>query len=376
MNFEKRCFSIFTQLKSNTVKLAKYIYDLLLENETVIIPGFGAFISTYKPAEIGDNEIKPPSKEISFTRQIRNNDGMLVMAIARKAKISQPNALKRIERERENMLYQLDKGEKIDLKELGTLFYNEQNEIQFLPFQDDNLLMDSFGFQTILMDDVVEEVIEPEPVEAVTENVNEPEIVEKVKPTIEVEGETESVTEKPIEKIELPRPLPVWAIQKPVERKKAGWYWHLLILIPIFIGAYFIVNKLSNSTNKEIYSESTPPVKKQEIIVQTIPPADTLEIETLTKKEAEETVKIESRVNTISTETKYYLVGGGFKKEENAEKFIVRLKERGIEGFMLGQKGNLYLVGIESFNTSNEAYNSLNEIVKKYPDWNLWVCKK
>ena len=72
------------------MKLAKHIHDLLLENETVIIPGFGAFISTYKPAEIGENEIKPPSKEISFTRQIRNNDGMLVTAIARKAKISQP----------------------------------------------------------------------------------------------------------------------------------------------------------------------------------------------------------------------------------------------------------------------------------------------
>lgn len=358
------------------MKLAKYIYDLLLENETVIIPGFGAFISTYKPAEIGDNEIKPPSKEISFTRQIRNNDGMLVMAIARKAKISQPNALKRIERERENMLYQLDKGEKIDLKELGTLLYNEQNEIQFSPFQDDNLLMDSFGFQTISMDDVVEEVIEPEPVEAVTENVNEPEIVEKVKPTIEVEGETESVTEKPIEKIELPRPLPVWAIQKPVERKKAGWYWYLLILIPIFIGAYFIVNKFSNSTNKEFDRKAIPQTEKQEIIVQTITPADTAVIDTFAEKEGEKTVKIEATVNTISTETKYYLVGGGFKKEENAEKFIVRLKEKGIEGFMLGQKGKLYLVGIGSFNTSNEAYNSFNELIKKFPDWNLWVYKK
>lgn len=368
------------------MKLAKYIYDLLLENETVILPGFGAFISTYKPAEIGDNEIKPPSKEISFTRQIRNNDGMLVTAIARKAKISQPNALKRIERARENMLYQLDKGEKIELEDLGTLFYNEQNEIQFLPFQDDNLLMDSFGFQTISMDDVVEEVIEPEPVEAVTENETEPEIVENISEKI-IEPETlvsetdneiisEPVAEQKTETIKLPQYKHEPLTEYPEERKKAGWYWYLLILIPIFIGAYFIVNKFSNSTNKEIDREAIPQTEKQEIIVQTITPADTAVIDTFAEKEGEKTVKIEATVNSISTDTKYYLVGGGFKKEENAEKFIVRLKERGIDGFLLGQKGNLYLVGIESFNTSNEAYNSLNELIKKYPDWNLWVYKK
>jgi cell division septation protein DedD len=89
-----------------------------------------------------------------------------------------------------------------------------------------------------------------------------------------------------------------------------------------------------------------------------------------------ETVKTETTENPILADTKYYLVGGGFKNEENAEKFIVRLKEREIEGFMLGQKGSLYLVGIASFYTENEAYNSLNELVKKYPDWNLWVYEK
>ena len=357
------------------MKLAKYIYDLLLENETVIIPGFGAFVSTYKPAQIGENEIKPPSKEISFTSKIRNNDGMLVTAIARKAKISQPNALKRIERERENMLYQLDKGEKVVIENVGVLFYDEKNEMLFTPFREDNLLLDSFGFQTVSMDDIIKESIEPETIEAFTEQVTEPEIVKTVKPTIEVESEIEPVSEKSIEKIELPRPLPDWAIKKPEKRKKAGWYWYLVILIPIFVGGYFIINKFSKSTHKEMDRDLTQQIEKQEIIVQTITPADSLN-DSVVDNEAVETVKIETTVNTISADTKYYLVGGGFKKEENAEKFIVRLKERGIEGFMLGQKGSLFLVGIASFNTSNEAYNSLNEHVKKHPDWNLWVYEK
>jgi len=365
------------------VKLAKYIYDLLLENETVIIPGFGAFVSTYKPAVISETEIKPPSKEISFTRQIKNNDGVLVTAIARKAKISQPNALKRIERERENILYQLDKGEKVSVENVGVLFYNEKNEISFTPFQKDNLLLDSFGFQPVSMDDFIEESIELETVET----VSEPEQVDaSVKNHVETGIET-TITEPAIKEFnepvfgqqEKPIKLPEYKHEPftvyPEKRKPSGWYWLLLILIPIFIGGYFILNKFSKSSHKEVYLESLPITKKQEIIVQTITPADSLN-DSIVDNEAVETVKIETTVNTISADTKYYIVGGGFKKEENAEKFIVRLKERGIEGFMLGQKGSLFLVGIASFNTSNEAYNSLNEHVKKHPDWNLWVYEK
>ena len=386
MNFEKRCFHIFTQSKTFKVNLAKYIYDLLLENETVIIPGFGAFISTYKPAVIGENEIKPPSKEISFSQQIRNNDGLLVAAIARKAKISQPNALKRIERERENMLYQLDKGEDVIVENLGKLFYNEKNKIQFASFQKDNLLLDSFGFEPISMEDIVEKAIEPEIDEAIVEQVTLSEIVETVsdkvfEPEIEIldlepvdETFAEPIVEKELINIQLPEYKHIPLTEKPEQRKKTGWYWYFLILIPVVIGGYFMFNKISNSTYKEIDREATPQIEKQEIIVQT--PADSAVNESVAENEAVETVKTETTLNSTSADTKYYLVGGGFKNEENAEKFIVRLKERGIEGFLLGQKGSLFLVGIGSFNSANEAYNTLNEHVKKYPDWNIWVYKK
>jgi nucleoid DNA-binding protein len=391
---KKRCFHIFTPLKSNIVKLAKYIYDLLLENDTVIIPGFGAFISTYKPAIIGENEIKPPSKEISFTRQIRNNDGILVTAIARKAKISQPNALKRIERERENILYRLDKGEKVSVENVGVLFYDEKNEISFTPFQKDNLLLDSFGFEIITVADAVEKPEEAGPAKNFTEEITVtegPEINIKTENTdktvseiISSPTESEPVSkeevipenEKEMERIKLSRPLPDWAVKQPVKRKKTGRFWYLLILIPIFIGGYFIINRFSKSTPKEIYRELTPQSEKQEIVIQTITPSDTALSDSVTDKEVVETIKPETTENPILTDTKYYIVGGGFKNEENAEKFIVRLKDRGIEGILLGKKGSLYLVGIASFNTENEAYNSLNELVKKYPDWNLWVYKK
>ena len=350
------------------MKITNYIHELLLSNETVIIPGLGAFISTYKPAEISGNEIKPPSKEISFTGQIKNNDGVLVTAVARKAKISQPNALKRIERERENILYQLDKGEKVTLENVGELFYNEKNEIQFTPFSEDNLLLDSFGLETIPLEDTIEKAIETEPEEALSETVE---------PKTEVEEEIKIVSsEEPVEKIKLPRPLPDWAIEKPVENKKANRFWYLLILIPIFIGGYFVFRDKPASKYSEKNTDQSVINEQQGVQIQTIPPADSMQIDSIQQPVVDSVKIVEPQAGLSGEDSKYYLVGGGFKNEENVEKYILKLKEKGIEGIKLGKRGGMYLVGIAAFENEAEAYKSLNEHLKTYPDWNLWVYKK
>jgi len=349
------------------VKLTNYIHELLLSNEALIIPGLGAFISTYKPAEISGNEIKPPSKEISFTALFKNNDGVLVTAVARRAKISQPNALKRIERERENILYQLDKGEKVIFENVGVLFYNEKNEIQFTPFSEDNLLLDSFGLETITLEDTIEKPIESETSEK---------IIEVVEPTIEVKKEIESLSEKPVEKIKLPEFKSAQAIEKPVVKKKTTWYWYLLVLIPIVIAGYFIFRDKPASNYSENYQDQSAINEQRGVQIQTIPPADSMQTDSVQKSVVDSAKIAEPQVNLPGENSKFYLVGGGFKSEENAEKYILRLKEKGIEGIMIGKRGSMFLVGIASFNTEEEAYNELNRRVRENPDWNLWVYQK
>jgi hypothetical protein len=349
------------------VKLANYIHELLLSNETVIIPGLGAFISIYKPAEISGNEIKPPSKEISFTQQIKNNDGLLVTTIARKAKISQPNALKRIDRERENVLYQLDKGEKVVIESVGILFYDEKNEIQFTPFSEDNLLLDSFGLETISLEDTVEKTV-------VTESAAD--LAEQVEPSTDIEEETESVSEKPIEKIKLPDFKPASAIDKPAESKKTSWYWYLLILIPILIAGYFVFSDKSASLKPKNNQVQPAKIEQQEVQIQSIPPLDSMQTDSVQKPIVDSVKNAEPQVNLQGENQKYYLVGGGFKNEENVEKYILILKEKGIVGINLGKKGSMYLVGIAAFDNEAEAFKALNEHLKTDPGWNLWVYKK
>jgi len=359
------------------LNLSNFIHSLLLENETVIIPGFGAFLSTYKPAEISETEMSPPSKEISFTQQIKNNDGLLVEIIARKAKISQTNALKRIEKARENMLYELDKGESVILENIGKLFYNEANELQFIPFKEDNLLLDSFGLETISTEDLVEKTSETEMTTVLVEETGETIVITDVKnedlpgPDKEIEAENE----KKKESFKFPEFQPPPKLEEPEERRKIAWYWFLLILIPIFIGGYFVIktNKKSNKTEiqitQDIYIE--PQENQEEPIAQ----PDSIQNDSPIVTEIDSTLNVLPESVLPSKTSKYYLVNGGFEIEENAEKYILELKEKGIEGFILGKTGKLFLVGIESFETEEEAIKSLNEHFKADPKQKLWIYK-
>ncbi len=381
------------------LNLSNFIYSLLLENDTVIIPGFGAFVSTYKPAELLKKEIIPPSKEISFTQQIKNNDGMLAEIIARKAKISQSYAMKRIEKARENMLYELDKGEAVIIENIGTLVYNEKNEIQFTPFHDENLLLDSFGLETISKEDaikkieianvetpVIEEVVVPEEVVEIIDETETETIVDPVEEETEIKAEEiiSPVIEKEDEVIQVKKPekiiIPEFkTAEKPdrqEERKKTGWYWYLLILIPIFIAGFFILNNKSKNSEPTIDTEVSSNFQQQTAQSETAVPVDSTENNLDAIIEPETAMNVSPEITASNGVSKYYIVGGGFKNEEKVEKYILKLKEKGINGFALGQKGKLYLVGIDSFDNESDAQESLNKLVKANPGWNLWIYEK
>lgn len=405
------------------MKLGEYIHELIKENETVIIPGFGAFVSNYKPAEIEENEIKPPSKEITFTEQIRNNDGLLVGQIADSEKISHFDALKRIEKERENIIFLLDKGEKVTLEETGILFYNEKNEIQFDSFHDENLLLDSFGLEPVSMS---ETSVEPEekvevPVIEIPQNENkEEESTENKEPeetkdnTVPIEaateddkneenesevGENSAITEpeKPDEEIEkteeketIPAEEPEEILQKePVilseneteEKKKRGGWWYLLILIPIIIAGIFVIKSRSGTEKSE--------PQKSEQISNPIEQALENRSEIIQIDSAKTEITEEQKIDSIETEPtktetqfipqpgsgKFYLVGGGFKEEKNAETYLLELKEKGLNPFHLGKRGNFYLVAVGKYETEAEAVRAKREYTENNPGSGTWIME-
>ena len=76
------------------MRIAEYISKLLYQNDCVIIPGMGGFVTNYTSAKIHpiNHTFYPPSKSILFNAKLLNDDGLLINAISIGEKISYSEA--------------------------------------------------------------------------------------------------------------------------------------------------------------------------------------------------------------------------------------------------------------------------------------------
>ncbi|MCG6190898.1 HU domain-containing protein [Maribellus maritimus] len=432
------------------MNLGPFLYELLLDNETVIIPGFGAFISNYKPAEINreTGEIVPPSKEIVFNQNVRNNDGLLVGYVSKKQSVSHFDALRIIEKERENIIYQLDKGEKIVLEEIGYLLRNERDEIDFEAAIHENLLLDSFGLESIFFEEeeeaeivyasetaeiqeeeerkvesdvseqnkivgsddeesidesetedekTVDPVIAGEEVEEkeIESTFTEPdesdenefaenreEATDQNPPDVETVAQDQKVDET-IEKEKIEEAEPeaeeelVLEDQPEEKRKKRSWLWFLLIFVPLIgAGLYLSKDKLfPDKSYKIVLQEDTAENTSQ--LEESVPPLDTA-VKDSTQEKLVDSVD-SSLTESVPTEvadtgeSKFYLVGGSFKEQENVDKFMEQFDAEGYEPFLLGKRGNFFIVAIAAYPTEREAVLARDTFMEKNPDSGIWV---
>ena len=391
------------------MKLDKYIYILLTENDTVIVPGFGAFLSSYKPAEINNEtqEIIPPSKTISFNQNIRNNDGMLVGMVAEKEQISHFDALKSIEKERDNLIYLLDKGEKVNLENIGILFTDEARTVVLKPINQENLLIDSFGLDKTSL---VFAEAEDKKTEAEVEKPEENALVEEKENNI-VSGEEIGEQQTEIEQEEIEQQNEETAIVPPVEivsaenvseeekalekenkmvaetdnkvevaeKKKRKGLW-LLIFIPIIVAGYYVIQqqekpaKTQTPPQKTETQEPEKPEENTNIIISDSLVTDTLKaiIDTTVQQEIQE----DNNSELVEEGPRYILVGGSFKDESNAEKYVEQLKADGYQPFHLGKRGSFYIVGIGKYNSFEEADKAKEIYTGKNPGSGVWVKKE
>ena len=385
------CFVILPP-KFIQVSFGKEIYTLLLQHDIVIIPGLGAFVSEYQPAEISDesDEIKPPSKTISFNTQLKNNDGLLVGHIAEKLHISHFNALVRIEKERDEMLFKLDKGDEVFVEGVGTLSYNKQGEIVFEASEEENMLLDSFGLGAM-------SISEPEPVETpkneTAETPEEEKAVEKEEPKEDPEiteaepQEEESLAEEtPTGEPEIKEAKQEVQTKEEEEAKKRKPWLFLLIIIPLLAVAVFVFLKGSNNTDgnkKEMlpptYTTEESTAAMETAVVDTVA-TDTLSIaEEETALAADTTQNIPEAVEMMPEEQdsiKYYLVGGSFSIKENADNYLTELQQKGYEAFHVGKKGRFFIVGIAGYKTFREADTAKSKYMEDNPGSEVWVYKK
>nr|WP_321378121.1 SPOR domain-containing protein [uncultured Bacteroides sp.] len=147
------------------IELLKHIETLLLENDCVIIPSFGGFVSHYTPARWIEDEgiFLPPTRSIGFNPQLKMNDGLLVQSYMTSYCTDFSDASKLINKAVDELINTLHVDGKVEMHGIGDMFFTIHGKLQFQPYEDGLLTpylygLSSFGINKI--DEVVKTIDE------------------------------------------------------------------------------------------------------------------------------------------------------------------------------------------------------------------------
>lgn len=160
------------------ISMIEHIEYLMLSNDCVVVPGFGAFIAQYTSSNncAQNSTFTSPKRSISFNASINHNDGLLANSIAKKALIPYAEALKQIEKSTTICRQALSDGSEVPFGRLGFFISNAEGHIEFIPFHHELANDDFFGLQSFSFPTLAERNAQVATEEIVSETYSEPEI--------------------------------------------------------------------------------------------------------------------------------------------------------------------------------------------------------
>jgi len=133
------------------MQLQTYIKDLLYRYECVILPGFGAFLTHRRSAYIDtDDSFHPPSKYVSFNRQLQTNDGLLANYVCSSENLSYETSLQKIRLYASQLSREITENGQVSMEEIGEFTLNAEGSVTFSPFNVRNYDSAAFGLTSFV----------------------------------------------------------------------------------------------------------------------------------------------------------------------------------------------------------------------------------
>ena len=160
--------SKFCRNFAHVFELNRHIEILLLNNDCVIVPGLGGFMTHHVEARYDerDSMFLPPLRTLGFNPQLNLNDSLLAQSYIEAYDISYPEALKRIEDEVNELRQHLQNEGSYELDDIGTLALNDDGNYIFTPCEAGILTpafygLSSFEMKPIALQEATPETVEP-----------------------------------------------------------------------------------------------------------------------------------------------------------------------------------------------------------------------
>jgi hypothetical protein len=376
------------------VTVEHLIGELLLRHNCVIIPSFGGFVAKQASASIDyrNGLITPPKKSLLFNRQLINNDGLLIAELAVQNSIHYNEATDAVREIVEKWNNQLRNGERITIDKVGFLFFDQEKNICFEQDRFFNLLLESYGLGKV-------HFLTESDVQLVQQTTIEKAIIESEKTDAQpaIAFDTEKEVQKTVQAESV-------VIQHPALKSKTKvWrYVAAACFLPIAFYSFWLPMKTNvlqsgvisindfNPFHKSQPKESVNTVKEATHQTMTFNLDNAIsvvndkynkrpynlagDLDFITNDTANadvvETISETPKSQSFSRE---YIVGC-FSSEENANKLIQSLKQKGINAYILEVTNGLHRISAGGANSEAELQTVISGV--QAAGQQGWILKK
>lgn len=360
------------------MNLYSTIYQLVCDNDCVIIPGFGGFVTNRFPAEVdfSKQEFYPPSRKVAFNENLSLSDGLLVNYISQSENMSWSDAEQEVKSFVDDMNARLAEGKSLAFDGLGE-FSRRTGTLVFMP-DSCNLLDESFGLTTF----------------------NFPILPSESKPRVEsaiIKGTPDKKGRKRGKGRAIAWSLSAVAVIAGLVciSLYMGWFDNLFGNgngETLFAGFGFGGNNeqvAENKTEEPIVEQTADFVEEQEVFAENETLSDEVadeNIEVVNDEVLTENVEMDEVVAEpvtepqivvaeAKTDIKVHIIAGCFSVYSNAENVYNELVSKGLSPQILPQQNGLYKVSVKGFATTADACAELQSLKEQTGNDLLWVMK-
>ena len=387
-------------------ELTKHIEALLVENDCVILPQFGGFVTNHTPARWIEEEqtFLPPYRTIGFNSQLKINDGLLVQSYMLTHDATYPEANRLAEAAIEKLSQELYKEGQVELHGIGTLRRTIVGEYQFDPTENGVITPALYGLGAVEMKTLA--MLEEE---------------RKQKPAPRVEVETKTI-ETPVMEEEKDRTITI--------KIRHEWITNAIAAVAAVMLFFFLSTPVDNtyieeenyaslgniSVFEQIKKESllttlmeaptttkaTPTVAMEKPAIKPAieakpAPVAKVEPKPVVKAEPAPVAKAEpapmekvapapiAKVESASVakvtpapqkkSSSYNIIIASVPAESDAQHTIDSFAAKGHPGAFLIKGNGRFRIALKAFDTEAEAYDKVNELKKNPLFKDAWVLK-
>ena len=346
-----------------SLELAPHIERLLYNNDTVVIPGLGAFVSQPAPASVdyAGGSIAPPTKTLTFNENLITDDGLLTYELVQDKGMSEQEASAWVEERVAEMLAQLNQREIVALPGIGRLYKNYVQKIQFLP-DAANFSRDNFGLPPLQFS----------PLSRSREVTDAPVVNPPITSTAPVINQVNYTAATP----------PVFSTSAP-----SGINWSRIVLVLgllVLSGSlgYFFLNmqkaKLQTRNNPVIEAteeeSQTPTPPEEQSVIPSSPPEKEVVKATEPEKKPVPTPPV---VNEKNKDKSCILLVGLFKDPTNIARLKSLLQKNGFEVYSARAASGAESIGVQfKYAEEAEIQSKIGKLQKLTGEQNIKVKKK